>query len=224
MLEIVFSASLAALTLGCTAETPTEPEPSAAVATVYAEPPENLCNQVGFDEVMARWDLSTPSWDQPGSDYDASSTMWYVRCSFVGVTEDDRFATVFGGFRPRGAVTLRVHHEVTDALKDYEQDARNYFERPEGSEPVEVTGWWDSGIAVTLNRHMAPIDAPITEPGAASLNSRLLVRHGNLVIVAYAQAEAPLEEADAVTDLLEDFVAAMLDETVEHLPTESGRD
>jgi hypothetical protein len=57
----------------------------------------------------------------------------------------------------------------------------------------------------------------LDEPGAAHLNTRLLVRHGNLVVLAYAEAEAPLEEATKATDLLEDFVAAMLDETAEHL-------
>lgn len=49
------------------------------------------------------------------------------------------------------------------------------------------------------------------------MNSGLLVRHGNLVVLTYARAEAPLEEAEQATELLEDFVVAMLEEAVSHL-------
>jgi hypothetical protein len=183
----------------------------------YAEPPEDLCDRVRFDEVFEEWGFYRPSWSESGRDWSAHRTYWYVRCDFMVLAEDGRFETVFGEFRPRGSVTLRVYREVAEAERRYETDVHTYFERPTGSDPVSVVGWWDAGVATTLNQHVVPYDAPLGAPGAASLNSRLLVRHGNLVMVAYAQAEAPLEEATNATDLLENFIAAMLDETAQHL-------
>lgn len=203
--------SAASCTLG---EEPNEPSSS---GVTYEAPARDLCARARFDQIMARWDLVIPSWDPPTSEYNELSTGYYVRCGFTGVAEDHRFETPFGVFRPRGAVRLQVHHEVADSIDEYDRYAGSYFERAEGNHPEEVSGWWDAGLVSTLNTQVARAYGAPDEPGAAHLNSRLLVRHGNVVVLAYARAEAPLDGADPATNLLEDLLIAMTEETVNQL-------
>jgi hypothetical protein len=146
--QAVTTVVLAATIAGCVADSgdsDTDPQPSAAASVQYATPPEDLCDRVRFDDVLEEWGFYPPSWHEPGRDYRVNRTYWFVRCDFMGLAEDGRFETVFGEFRPRGSVAVRIHHDIAGAVEDYEMDDYNYFRRPVGSGPVSVTGWWDTG-------------------------------------------------------------------------------
>lgn len=49
------------------------------------------------------------------------------------------------------------------------------------------------------------------------MQSRLLVRHGNLVATSNAQAEAPFSRERQATGQLKGIIIALLEETVRHL-------
>lgn len=183
----------------------------------YEAPPEDLSDRVRFGDVAAQWGLHQPSSGRPGADWNAHRTYWYARCDVVLQADDARFLTSFGNFRLRGSVTLRVHHDVPAAVEEHARNVHRYVERQKDVRSTDVTGWWDAGVVGTVRKQMIPYLSSPGEPGAASLRSRLLVRHGNLVATSYAQAETSFSGERQATGQLESIVTALLEETVRHL-------
>jgi hypothetical protein len=220
LLVAALAASAVALTAGCAADD--DDAPDEAQLTGYQQPPEDLCEQVRYDELGRQWDLTTPPGYEPGEDYQTARVWWVVRCDFAGQAEDGRFETEFGEFRPAGSGMFWVHHDVEDAIERYDQDAASYFERPVGAEPAEVTGWWDTGVSVALVEELDPHEFTLGDFEVTRVDRLLLVRHENLVALMQLHARSPTEDVDEVSALLQEIVAAMRDEAVGHLPRDTG--
>lgn len=215
-------AAFAFIAAGCgdDAEPVSDPPPAG-----YQQPPEDLCEQIRFDEVLRQGNLGEPpSYETPPPDYRTERVWWEVRCKFASVAEDGRFTTELGEFGPRGGLELSIYHEAADAAGRYDDYAGGLFEGEEGTEPVEVTGWWDAGVSVTLTEELDPEDfADLDDFEITSLDARLLVRHENLVALAYMNAAyVSAEDVDEASALLQEILVALLDETVEHLPRTDG--
>lgn len=198
-------------------EEPATPQPHA----VYQQPPQDLCERARFEDVLRRLEFSVPTADERGTDNQASEFRWYVNCGFAGVAEDGRFGTAFGDFGATGAVSLSVYFEVEDAVDNYDQLARgrieHHAERVPGASTAEVTGWWHTGVSLELPEELDPDNYTLGDFEVTSVGVEWLVRHENLVANVYARGLAPTDDSAEAAAVLHDVVAAMLDESVDHL-------
>jgi hypothetical protein len=204
-------------------QAPPEPDPRPR----YEQIPEDLCLQVRLEEVAERFDLSMVPWYERTSDYRTEPTHWYEVCWFESRAEDGRFATELGYFEPGGSVQVEVYHELAEAAEAYDQDADSYFPprggQAAGATPAEVSGWWDSGVALEYSQALDPDLVVMDEDSEISrLNVMRLIRHENLVVLAGLDAVAPTEDVAEAFELLRELVGALIDEAVEHLTVRGG--
>jgi hypothetical protein len=198
-------------------QAPPEPDPGPR----YEQIPEDLCDRVRVEEVAERFDLVMAPWYERRSRYSTQPTHWFESCRFEGRAEDGQFATELGDFEPNGSVQVETYHEVAEAVEAYDQEANN-IPLPGGQQPgattAEVAGWWDSGVSMEYAQALDPDYVNIDEDSKiSSLKAVQLVRHENLVMLAWQDAVAPTEDVAEAFALLHELVGALIDEAVEHL-------
>ncbi|MGH3679392.1 MAG: hypothetical protein ACRDT2_03790 [Natronosporangium sp.] len=223
----VLAAALAAVLAagGCTAD-PEPAGPAPPPQPRYQQPPTELCEPMRIDELLQRFDLIVPPESGfPISDYDdGAASSWYARCSISGWTEHGRFDSEVGEFHLFGSAALRVFHDVSDAVRYYDQDFRNYLERPVARDTIAVTGepagGWDTGASVTLAEELPPDDPYRGEIKVVKVLT--LVRDENLVAFVHAQAASPTAQVEEVSELFQELVADLLDKAVEQLTVTTG--
>ncbi|WP_326553413.1 hypothetical protein [Micromonospora sp. NBC_01813] len=207
------------VTGGCDAS---ESTPQPAPEPRYEKIPEDICSSLRLSVLFEEFSLTIPTHYEPASGYRTERDHWYELCTFAALGRDGRFATELGDFQPDGAIEVQIYHNVAGAVEAYEQDTYNYFDLRKETVPdtttTDITGWWgDSGKSLQSIRIINPDYVTYDPFEIPDIRVMHLIRHDNLVIMAYADAVSLSSETDEALALLHDLTSALIDETVSHL-------
>ncbi|MFY1631670.1 hypothetical protein ACN27F_00075 [Solwaraspora sp. WMMB335] len=216
---MIAAVTLATVTGGCGVGDPTpqlDPRPR------YEQIPEDLCDRLPFEDVLAPFGLILAPAHEPNSDYRAERTYWWNHCAFVALAPNGRLATKLGEFQPSGAVQVRVYHDVAGAVEAYAQNVYNYVDLRKETLPdataAEISGWWgQTGMSLETVEVLDPDNFTVGDFAASHVDVTHLIRHDNLVLMVYGDAIAPAGSKTEVFALLHDLIDALIDETAVHL-------